>query len=221
MNANNENKNSFLDVTPEHKEREIKQKELLRFTTKSLLCSVSIIDIVNSTKITAYIPESKLGKFYSIFLNYISEIVKKHGGIVVKNIGDSLLYYFKEQAESNNAIMDSFYCNLDIIEKRKELNKKLEDAALPKINYRVSSDYGKVFVATSTVSLTNDIFGSTVNMCAKINHVGESNKFFIGSDLYLNAKNLNEFNFEKIIDSELNILENPYFIYYVKKNLNE
>ena len=78
-----------------------------------------------------------------------------------------------------------------------------------------------MFVATSRVSLTNDIFGSTVNMCAKINHVGESNKFFIGNDLYLNAKNLNEFNFEKIIGGELNILENPYFIYYVKKNLNE
>ena len=218
MNSNNKKKK--FEVTQEHKEREIKQKEMLRFATIPITCCVSVIDIVNSTKTTALISESKVGMFYSIFLNYISDIVKEFGGIVVKNIGDSLLYYFDKQKESDNPIKSSFDCNLNIIKKRYDLNKKLEDADLPKISYRVSSDYGKVFVATSTISLTNDIFGATVNMCAKINHVGNANEFFIGNDLYLNAKNLKEFNFEEIVGSELSILKNPYPMYYVKKNPN-
>jgi len=216
----NDEKKEF-EVTTEHKERETKQKEMLRFATKPMTCCVSVIDIVNSTKTTALISESKIGLFYSMFLNYISDIVNEYGGIVVKNIGDSLLYYFDKQKESDDPIISSFNCNLSIIKKRFDLNKKFEDVDLPKISYRVSSDYGKVFVATSTISSTNDIFGATVNMCAKINHVGNSNEFFIGNDLYLNSKNLKEFNFEEIDGSELNILKNPYPIYYVKQNLNK
>jgi len=215
LTINDEKKN--FEVTVDHKEREIKQKEMLRFATKPMNCCVSVIDIVNSTKTTALISPSKIGEFYSIFLNYISEIVNEYGGIVVKNIGDSLLYYFDKQKESDNPINSTFDCNLNIIKKRYDLNQKLEDEKLPKISYRVSSDYGKVFIAKSTISSVNDIFGATVNMCAKINHVGNANEFFIGYDLYLNSKNLKEFNFKEIDGSELNILKNPYPIYYVKK----
>jgi len=216
LSINNEKKQ--FEVTAEHEEREIKQKEMLRFTTKPMFCCVSVIDIVNSTKTTALISESKVGLFYSIFINYISEIINKHGGIVVKNIGDSLLYYFNKQKESDDPIMNSFDCNLDIIEKRYDLNKQFENADLPKISYRVSSDYGKVFIASSAISSINDIFGATVNMCAKINHVGNANEFFVGNDLFLHSKNLTQFKFKEIDGSELTILKNPYPIYYVTKN---
>ncbi len=217
MNFIETEEKSHLQVTADHKERESKQADLLKFSGKPQTCCVSIIDIVNSTKTTSSISESKLGLFYEIFLNYISNIIKKHGGIVVKNIGDSLLYYFAEFREHTIAIVDSFNCNIDIIKQRDDLNKILEEEKLPKIGYRISSDYGKVFVAISSISSINDIFGSTVNMCAKINHIGKDNTFFIGNDLYLNAKNLKEFNFEELKDSRLSILKNPYPIYYVKK----
>ena len=102
--------------------------------------------------------------------------------------GDSLLYYFADCKDGRESIIDSCHCNLDIIDSRYDLNKLLEDGVLPKISYRVSSDYGKVFVAVSAISTIDDIFGPTVNMCAKINHIGKSNEFFIGNDLYLYAK---------------------------------
>jgi len=86
LNLNDEKKQ--FEVTPEHIERETKQKEMLRFATKPMTCCVSVIDIVNSTKTTALISESKVGEFYSVFLNYISNIVNEYGGIVVKNIND-------------------------------------------------------------------------------------------------------------------------------------
>jgi hypothetical protein len=54
-------------------------------------------------------------------------------------------------------------------------------------------------------------------MCAKINHVGKPNTFFIGSDLYINAKNIKGFEFNEITSNELNILKNQYPVYYVKK----
>ena len=175
---------------------------------------MSIIDIIESTKTTAHIIDSKIGTYYSIFLNSVSDIVEEHGGIVVKNIWDSLLYYFYSQ---DSFIERSFNCNLDIIKKIEQINKNLEKESLPKVRYRISSDYGKVLIVKSLISSANDIFGSTVNMCAKINHVGDPNKFFVGNDLYLHAKNMDQFHFDEIMHKDLSILKNSYPIYYVDK----
>ena len=41
----------------------------------------------------------KISQYYEIFINSISKIVNRFGGVVVKNLGDSLLYYFPESAE--------------------------------------------------------------------------------------------------------------------------
>jgi class 3 adenylate cyclase len=206
-----------LEPSEDHQEREIQQTELLKFSGTSHTCCVSIIDIVNSTRTASTISETKLGMFYSIFLNYVSDLVQSHHGIVVKNIGDSLLYYFEDSSSSDDAILSSFNCNLDVVKKRNDLNQHLDDEGLPSISYRVSSDYGKVFLASSLFSSTPDIFGPTVNMCAKINHVGKPNTFFIGSDLYINAKNLKGFEFDEITSNELVILKNQYPVYDVKK----
>ena len=62
---------------------------------------------------------SKFSEFYSIFLNSVAKIVKKYGGIVVKNIGDSLLYYFAVSDNPEKCITNSFNCNFEIIEKRR------------------------------------------------------------------------------------------------------
>jgi class 3 adenylate cyclase len=208
-------------VSSDHEERENEHADMLQFFGKAHFCTVSVIDIVNSTKATANISPAKLGDFYSIFLNGVIDIVKKNGGTVVKNMGYSLLYYFAVCDTSGNCIADAFKCNFQIIEKRDEINKSLVEKGFPNISDRIGSDYGKVFVAMSAISSIDDIFGPTVNMCGKINHVGESNRFFIGNDLYIHAKSVNEFKFDEIHDQKCSILKFDYHVYYIKKhNIN-
>ena len=129
-----------------------------------------------------------------------------------------MLYYFTAYDTSNNCIRDAFDCNLQIIEKRDEISETLAKNGLPSISYRISSDYGKVFVAMSAISSIEDIFGPTVNMCAKINHVGESNRFFIGNDLFIHAKSISGFKFDEISKEKCNVLKFDYPVYYVKKS---
>ncbi len=206
-------------ISSDHTERDDKQSDMLKFSGMSHFCAVSVIDIVNSTKITAKIAPSKLGKFYSIFLNSVANIVKDNGGVVVKNIGDSLLYYFAVCNTTDSCISDAFRCNLQIIEKRNKINDCLVENGLPRLNYRISSDYGKVFVAMSAISSIDDIFGPAVNMCAKINHVGESNRFFVGHDLYVHAKSVVGFKFDEIDKEKLDGFKFDYPVYYVDNSL--
>ncbi len=51
------------------------------------------------------------------------------------------------------------------------LNENLHGNGLPSISYRISANYGLVELATSTNSNGVDLFGPTVNICSKINHL--------------------------------------------------
>ena len=60
---------------------------------------VGIVDMVNSTKISASLSNGKISLYYQVFLNSMSEILSRFGGFVVKNVGDCLFYYFPESAK--------------------------------------------------------------------------------------------------------------------------
>ena len=82
-----------------HGVKEQKQIEfLLQFSASTTDYCVCIVDIVSSTKIMMSLPHVKVSRYYEIFLNKMAEIVRKFDGIVVKNIGDSLLFYFPNTA---------------------------------------------------------------------------------------------------------------------------
>ena len=59
---------------------------------------------------------------------------------------------------------------------------------MPALKYRISADYGKVHMAKSYTSEMDDLFGTTVNLCAKINRYAKPNSMVIGGDLYLVLK---------------------------------
>jgi two-component system, OmpR family, response regulator ChvI len=66
----------------------------------------------------------------------------------------------------------------------KVISAKLREEYLPEMQYRVSADYGKVEIATTKTSSQEDLFGSTINLCAKINKLSSPGKILIGGDLY-------------------------------------
>lgn len=154
------------------REEIIKEQEdiLLRFSQKNEDSCVCIVDIVQSTMITASLSNEQIKNFYGIFINSIDEIVKKFDGIVVKNIGDSLLFYFmKTDSDNKDYFKNVIECCLTISDSNSELNKKMAKVGLPKISYRTSISYGTISIAKVSTSLVDDIFGVTVNRCSKIN----------------------------------------------------
>ena len=161
--------------------------EEISFLDDSLSCCVCFIDMVKSTKITAEISDPrKIGKYYSIFINTIAILVKNYNAKIVKNAGDALIFYFPETSDSNNetAFKNVLECLTTIISARNIINAKLDSENLPSVSYRISADYGKVEVATSTSSKSKDLFGATMNICAKINSLAEPNGIVIGGDLH-------------------------------------
>src|ERR687896_598257 len=170
---------SWFDLTSEE----------ISFLDRSLNCCVCFVDMVNSTSNIAEIVSDrrKIGKYYSIFINTMAVLAKNYGAKIVKSAGDALIFYFPDSSDPTNeaAFKDILECFTTMILARDIINAKLHSENLPSVSYRISADYGKVEVATSTSSKgREDLFGSTMNICAKINSMAEPNGIVIGGDLY-------------------------------------
>jgi CheY-like chemotaxis protein len=113
-------------------------------------------------------------------------LAKNYGAKIVKNAGDALIFYFPDSSDPANeaAFKDILQCFTTMILARDIINAKLHSVNLPSVSYRISADYGRVEVATSTSSKSEDLFGSILNICAKINSMAGPNGIVIGGDLY-------------------------------------
>jgi two-component system, OmpR family, response regulator ChvI len=184
------------ETNPEESENEIS------FVDTRYLC-VGIVDIVNSTKITANIGNSEdVAKYYSIFINTMASIARNFGADIVKNVGDSVIFFFPKTSETTTdktPFLDVLKCGLTMGVAQVSMNERYKDHHLPPINYRISSDYGKIEVARSGPSRIVDVFGSTVNICAKINSRAPLNGLIIGGDLYQIVKGYQELSSSFII----------------------
>jgi CheY-like chemotaxis protein/class 3 adenylate cyclase len=184
----------------------------ISFLDRSMNCCIGFVDMVDSTKVTAEISDrQKIRQYYSIFINTMAILVKNYGAKIVKNAGDALIFYFPDSSDPANeaAFRDILECFTTMILARDVINTKLHsEENLPSVSYRISADYGRVEVATSTSSKGEDLFGSTMNICAKINSMAEPNGIVIGGDLY---RIINSFSF--IIDKyQFRELEGGYSI---------
>lgn len=212
---------SLIEI--KEKEDVIKQQEdiLLQFSDHSEKYCVCMVDIMNSTKITAKLSESETSEFYNLFLNSIAGIVRNFGGIVIKNIGDALLFYFPVMpSEEESTLKKCLDCCLTLGESHDDIAKKLENQKLPVFDYRISSTYGMVRIAKTSTSSINDIFGNTVNRCAKINRIAPANRLIIDEEFYDSAKIFDDYIFKKI-DSDITAPEAGYSGYLVsRKNID-
>ena len=164
-----------------------KSKEEISFYGKSKDYCVSIVDIVNSTRIVSEIVDAdQVRKYYTIFHNTVSNIIEKHGAKTFKTLGDSLIYYFPMTEDSTNkiAFQRVMECSMDVLEACSPINVELQREQLPSIGYRLSADYGRLEVARCSTSESDDLFGSTINICSKINRKATPNGMVIGGDLY-------------------------------------
>jgi len=176
-------------------------------------CCVCFVDIVDSTRITSSInnPE-KVRKYYGIFLNTMAAIARNFGAKIIKNVGDCLIFYYPKTSDSSNksSFKDVIEGCITMIEARDTINEKLHEDELPSLSYRISADYGRVEVARSTTSQVDDLFGPTMNMCAKINSKAAPNGLAIGDRLHkvvqsfslLSSLEEDYYHFEEIVGSE-------------------
>jgi len=153
--------------------------------------------MMDSTKISSQLSLQKSAKYYEIFLNTMARVLNRFGGMIVKNGGDSLLFYFPESSKGRRyGFMTSLEGCLAMKDSHDFVCMCAKKEKLPAINYRISCDYGPVMIMDQNESHGIDMIGPSLNMCSKINHFAAKNEFVIGGDLYEAAKKLPDYDFK-------------------------
>ena len=196
----NESSLTYQVKTKDRENITIKNSDyMVAFSGLSKSYCIGIVDMVNSTKISAEMNEIGWSKYYEIFLNSMAKILPRFGGVVIKNQGDSLLYYFPESSKTTKyGFMSCIECSLSMIDEHDIICENLKKEGLPCLNYRISADYGRVVIMKSNNSSSPDLIGPPVNMCAKINHAATTNGAVLGGDLYHMVKGFEDYKFKEI-----------------------
>ena len=196
MDGNNSNFIAFHDRVTKSYKKELPSdtdvSDEISFFEYSQHYCICYIDISESTKTTATIKDpQKIRDYYSTFLNSMAAVISEFHGKIIKSTGDGILYYFPSTSnvESGSAFSDVLECGLTMITLRSVIGAKLA-GIVSQISYRISADYGRVEIARSAGNPErDDLFGSTVNLCTKINSKASPNEMVIGGDLYQVLKN--------------------------------
>jgi two-component system, OmpR family, response regulator ChvI len=141
----------------------------------------------------------------------MAAIARNFGAKIIKNVGDCLIFCYPTTADASNksAFNDVLECSITMMSLH-TINQKLCEEGLPSVSYRISADYGRVEVARSAASQSDDLFGPVMNMCSKINSMALPNGIAIGDGLYrmiqsfspLSSLEQNCYHFEEIITME-------------------
>lgn len=204
----------------------------IAFLGKVQECCVCFIDMISSTKISSNLSAAQLSRYYEIFLNGIAQIAENFGAKIVKNAGDALIFYFDNlqqqpllpQADDNynnsvkstNNFKNVFDCCLTMSAASGVLNAKMLSERLPSIQYRISADYGEISIAKSSSSQSEDLFGSAMNICAKINSKAQPNGFVIGQMLFDRVNDMSEYRFVPVRE-KLVMPKGEYNVYHVEE----
>ena len=201
-----------------HKLRESEQLQfLLEYSDVPETNVVCFIDLINSTEIASSMPSEKMVKYYEIFLNSIAQIAENLNAKIIKNLGDSILFYFP-----NNKKMDLLYfencmdCCMNIVNKKSEINSKMKKEGLPDVNYRTSVDYGEILLGKTSTSYIDEIIGEPVDSCYDMNHLGTSDESVVGEKFYNKISSSKKYKFLKHNESN-KIFNGEYLVYSVKK----
>jgi class 3 adenylate cyclase/CheY-like chemotaxis protein len=157
---------------------------------------LSIIDIVGSTNIVSTIGRSKdIRKFYEIYLNKITNLIKNYRAKIIKTVGDGIISYFPDTEDTSDvkAFENVLECCFAQIDERSSINSMLTEQRLPTIRYRISVDFGKVERARLEGFESEDLFGTTVNVCSKMNLFAPPNSIVVGNDFYRIIKSFKQF----------------------------
>ncbi|PKL48018.1 MAG: hypothetical protein CVV42_11075 [Candidatus Riflebacteria bacterium HGW-Riflebacteria-2] len=168
------------------------------------LMTIVFIDMQGYTKRSASQTIEEMKLFHDQMFKFVSDIVERQGGVMVKTMGDGFMVRFDSPT---NAVQTGI-----------EIQRKLESRNAQMMNpdsivrFRIGINTGEVGIDEN-----GDLFGDPVNIAARIQTFADTNDVFISESTYL-AMNRNEFGSVDLGAQELKNATREIKIYKVLKN---
>ena len=171
---------------------------------ESRLLTIVFIDMQGYTRRSAGQTIEEMKLFHDQMYTFVSEIMQKWNGIMVKSLGDGFMVRFDSPTSAVQAG----------IEIQRRLDARNAQMMNPEsiVRFRVGINTGEVGVDEN-----GDLFGDPVNIASRIQTFADPNDVFISESTYL-AMNRNEFGAVDLGAQELKNATREIKIYKILKN---
>lgn len=139
---------------------------------ETINCVVMFADVAGSSAMYENMGDDLARERISKALNALISITRRHGGILVKTIGDEILVYF---TDIDMALIAA-----------KAIQEAMEDDRSPEtigVSIRIGMQYG------STILENGDVFGDTVNVAARVAGIAKARQILCTQEIAFLVKN--------------------------------
>jgi len=167
----------------------------------SEILTIMLVDMAGYTKATARLKREHFSQLHDAFDNISLPVFQKHGGDVIKKIGDAFLVTFKSPT---NAVL----CGMDLQNAFLEYN--LNFKPIPLIKIRIVIHLGEV------IYRNNDIYGDAVNITSRIEGITRPGDIIFTDSVFL-AMNKNEIPYKHLGLKKFKGAKYPIRLFLVKR----
>ena len=179
------------------------EKFLREHVFKKINIVVLYVDLVGSTTMTLELPAEKLATIVSSFSQEMASVIRLHGGLVLKFVGDAVIGYFNASENSLLPSDNAVNCAksmLTVIDKG--INPILNQYDYPDLMVKIGVDYGQSIVVrygSNEETSHVDLMGPVMNIASKIQGMAKPNQILIGQDVYQRIHPTTQKNFKEKI----------------------
>ena len=151
---------------------------------------VLFADIRGFSKIFDEMDEVEVTHMLNGYFKKSNEIVKRHGGMVNKFVGDAIMALFNAPKEDSNYLMNSIRTGLGIKKEVEKLNVELKGRGIEPISIGMGIDFGNAAVGTlgSEKKMEYSAIGVPVNVSARLQGLAKDGELFITERVYQKLK---------------------------------
>jgi len=126
------------------------------------------------------------------YVQIMSPIIVKHGGVIDKFMGDSIMALFGAPESIDDALIKVLTCAIEMQWAMDELNKNNETLSLPKLYMGIGINSGNVVAGELGSKLYSEytVIGSEVNLVSRIEAQSLRGQILIGENTYALAKDI-------------------------------
>lgn len=140
--------------------------------------TVLFADIRGFTRMSEHLPPTELVSVLNAYLTAISNVVEKHGGIIDKYMGDSVMAVFGAPIPQADHAQRAVRAALSMHRSLDELNRGLAERGRPRIEFGIGINSAAVVLGNmgSTRRLNYTVIGDGVNIAARVEKLTASTR---------------------------------------------
>lgn len=168
----------------------LKRKDDIKLGGDEVTVSILFSDIRRFTTLAERLPPAQVVELLNTYFSRMIHVVNKHGGIVDKLMGDSVMALFGVPFATQNDTHNAVKCAVDMQREVILFNRERKGQGLPVLEMGIGINTGKVIAGNigSAERMEYTVIGDNVNIAARLQGIASPGQVLVSDATYNQVK---------------------------------